>query len=75
MELQKPLGMSGMHPGFDGSGTFVGSSYLTSSALDLARIGLLYLRDGVWDGRRILPEGWHKGDGFREPVRRLYKSM
>jgi CubicO group peptidase (beta-lactamase class C family) len=33
-----------------------GGLYL--SAPDLARIGYLYSRDGVWDGRRILPDGF-----------------
>lgn len=34
----------------------LGGLYL--EAEQLAKIGYLYLRDGIWDGSRILPKGW-----------------
>ncbi len=53
-----PLGMTSADPEFDEAGTWVASTYLRASARDYARFGLLYLRDGMWDGVRILPAGW-----------------
>lgn len=53
-----PIGMTSADPEFDEAGTWVASSYVRATARDYARFGLLYLRDGVWDGARILPEGW-----------------
>lgn len=57
-ELFEPLGMQTPLPKFDAAGTFIGSSFCYCSARDFARFGLLYLRDGVWNGARLLPDGW-----------------
>ncbi len=57
-ELFDRIGMKTADPKFDAAGNFVGSSHCYCSVRDFARFGLLYLRDGVWDGQRILPEGW-----------------
>ncbi len=56
--LFAPLGMHSATPELDAAGTWVASSYLRATARDFARFGLLYLRDGVWDGTRLLPQGW-----------------
>ena len=57
-ELFDRIGMTTADPRFDAAGNFIGSSHCYCSARDFARFGYLYLRDGVWDGERILPEGW-----------------
>jgi CubicO group peptidase (beta-lactamase class C family) len=56
--LFEPLGMASPAPKFDAAGTFIGSSFCFCTAKDFARFGLLYLRDGIWEGRRMLPAGW-----------------
>lgn len=59
-ELLHKIGMKSIVIEPDAGGTFVGSSYSFATARDWARFGLLYLNDGVWNGERILPEGWVK---------------
>lgn len=44
----------------DPYGDFLTQGYEFGSARDWARLGNLYLQDGVWNGERILPEGYAK---------------
>ncbi len=53
-----PIGMRSAVPEFDAAGTWVASSYVRTTARDFAKFGLLYQRDGIWEGERLLPEGW-----------------
>ncbi|RDS86317.1 class C beta-lactamase-related serine hydrolase [Dyella psychrodurans] len=58
-QLLEPARLSGVTMEFDGSGVFMGASYVYAPARTYARFGELYLHDGVApNGQRILPEGW-----------------
>jgi CubicO group peptidase (beta-lactamase class C family) len=58
--LFERIGMASALMETDASGTFVGSSLMFATARDWARFGLLALRDGLWNGQRVLPAGWVK---------------
>ena len=44
----------------DPFGNFLTQGYELASGRDWARLGNLYLQDGVWNGERILPKGYVK---------------
>lgn len=67
-ELLLPIGAEHTIFEFDPTGHFLGGSHIYATARDLARFGLLYLRDGLWDQHRILPEGWVDFARSRAPV-------
>jgi len=44
----------------DPYGNFLLTGYDYGTPRNWARLGLLYLQDGIWQGQRLLPEGWAK---------------
>lgn len=59
-QIFAPLGLSSAIMEPDGAGTPVCSSYMWATPRDWATFGQFVLQDGVWEGERLLPEGWAK---------------
>ncbi len=60
-ELFKPLGIPAVEEtdwGTDPQGIPNGGYGLNLRPVDLAKIALLYLQNGKWDGQQLLPAGW-----------------
>jgi CubicO group peptidase (beta-lactamase class C family) len=56
--LLDPLGVTDLRWAQARPGLDMGFSGVHTNLDAVARLGQLYLDDGVWDGNRILPEGW-----------------
>jgi CubicO group peptidase (beta-lactamase class C family) len=60
------IGMRNTLVSTDRFGDFIFSSQVYTNARDLARLGLLYLNNGLWNGTRLLSQAWV--DFVRKPA-------
>ncbi|MGI4951541.1 MAG: serine hydrolase domain-containing protein [Janthinobacterium lividum] len=75
--LADRIGMSSYQHSADIAGNFVASGSGFATLRDYTRFGLFLLQDGVWDGERLLPEGWvdqamrpsHTGSAYAASMR------
>ncbi|MBI2740882.1 MAG: serine hydrolase [Rhodospirillales bacterium] len=56
-----PLGIEDVLWQHDPQGISVGAAGLYLQPRDMAKIGYLYLRNGMWEGKQILPWSWTEG--------------
>ncbi len=52
------IGMHSMTVEADLEGNYVGSSYAWATPRDWAKLGLLYLHNGVWNGEQLFTKDW-----------------
>lgn len=58
-ELFAPLGITDVRwAPIDRQGVVTGEAGMRLTPHDMAKLGYLYLRDGIWDGKRIVPAVW-----------------
>lgn len=65
-EFIDKIGMHSMVLETDSAGNYVGSSYSWATGRDWAKMGLLYLNEGRWNGEQIFDKSW--SDYVRKPT-------
>jgi CubicO group peptidase (beta-lactamase class C family) len=56
--LFAPLGIKNFTWGQDKAGYSIGGGFLQLTTRDMAKFGYLYLNNGLWDGKQIIPRSW-----------------
>lgn len=64
--LFEPLGITDWRWRTDPQGVAIGGYGLYLRTRDMARLGLLYLREGLWNGTQLVPRAW---------VRRVFEAQ
>jgi CubicO group peptidase (beta-lactamase class C family) len=72
-KLFGPLGITDVSWRQDPQGISIGGYGLSLQPRDMAKIGYLYLRNGAWKGKRLLPPSWidqvsHATENMRDPL-------
>jgi CubicO group peptidase (beta-lactamase class C family) len=57
-QLFDPLGIKPVDLGFDAAGRWRAGWWTNTTTRNFAKLGLLYLRDGVWENKRFLSSKW-----------------
>jgi len=85
--LADRIGMTSYQHSADCLGNLIASGSGAARLRDYAKLGILYLQDGSWDGERLLPKGWvdyaqtptHRGSAytacFRANADRMFPSL
>jgi CubicO group peptidase (beta-lactamase class C family) len=58
--LFDPLGIDPVKPGFDGVGHWRAAWQTNTTTRNFAKLGLLYLRNGIWENEQFLSREWVK---------------
>ena len=81
------LGMASYQYSADITGNLIASGAGFATLRDYAKLGMLYLQNGIWDGEQLLPQGWadyaltatHTGTSyaacFRTNIDRLFPDL